>query len=200
MNHRKRFVTVLAALVFLCGAGIAMAQSRGGGGGHSGGGWSGGGGGWSGGGGGWHGGGWQGGGWNGGWHGGNWSSGWHGSWNGGWGGCWNCWRWNGARWAWWGPSVNFWWGVPGGWWWPTGAWWWGAPAWPATAWGISSVDPGPVVFIQRDMGSPVESVVPPPAQAYYYCSDPAGYYPQVTNCNRPWTKVVPNSPPPTLQQ
>jgi len=58
-----------------------------------------------------------------------------------------------------------------------------------------------VVYIQRDMGAVPQDVAPQPApQAYYYCSEPAGYYPQVTNCSRPWTKVIPNSPPPTLMQ
>ena len=185
----------------------------------------GGGGGWSGGGGGWHGGGgWNGGG---GWHGGsgwNGSGGWHGGsgWNGGsgWhGGCWNCgwhggWGWNGSRWVWW-PSVNVWWGVPGAWWWPTAGWWgpwggwWGpSPGWSSASW----ADPGPVTYIQRDSTQSFDSA--PPATGsqgqydqnqyggqgqytYYYCSDPAGYYPQVANCNRPWTRVIPNSPPPT---
>jgi hypothetical protein len=26
----------------------------------------------------------------------------------------------------------------------------------------------------------------------YYCTDPAGYYPQVPNCNKAWLKVVPD--------
>ena len=190
MKHRKLLVTVLGAALFLFVAGVASAQHGGGGHGGAGGGWSGGGG-WHGGGGGmqgggWHGGsGWQGGGWHGGsnWHGGNW----HG------GGCWNCgWRGNFGVWfgAYWWPAYYpyYGYGYPS----------YGYPYYSAAP---AYVDAGPQVYIQRDTG-PIEGGVPPAAQnqgqyTYYYCSDPAGYYPQVANCNRPWTKVVPNSPPPT---
>jgi len=37
-----------------------------------------------------------------------------------------------------------------------------------------------------------------PAQVFYYCDNPAGYYPQVPNCSTPWRTVVAgsNGPPP----
>ena len=54
---------------------------------------------------------------------------------------------------------------------------------------------GPTVYIQQQPGAPVQAA---PQQYSYYCTDPAGYYPQVPNCNKPWLKVVPDgSPQPT---
>lgn len=31
---------------------------------------------------------------------------------------------------------------------------------------------------------------------WYYCNDPAGYYPSVQSCPQGWQRVVPTSPPP----
>jgi hypothetical protein len=33
---------------------------------------------------------------------------------------------------------------------------------------------------------------PPPAPVWYYCTDPAGYYPIVPECTVPWTPVAPS--------
>jgi hypothetical protein len=33
-------------------------------------------------------------------------------------------------------------------------------------------------------------------QYAYYCTSPAGYYPQVQTCAKGWLKVVPESSPP----
>ena len=210
MKKQKLLVTVFAGLLFLVGAGIAAAQSRGGGGMgggggmHGGGGWSGGHGGssWSGGGGNWHGGG---GNWNGGWHGGG------GNWNGGWhGGNWNNWRggWHG--------NVGVWFGFPGTWWWPAyypyGAYpyygyagypyyggYYGGGYYGGGYYGASVGDPGDVVYIQRD-SAPAAPSAPAtrrsgPGEYSYYCIDPPGYYPQVPQCTRPWLKVVPDGSP-----
>jgi hypothetical protein len=178
---RKRILTVLAAAVFVLGAGIASAQSRGGGGMHGGGM---GGGGWSGGSSGWHGGG----SWSGGWHGGSWNNGWH-------GGCWNC--------GWHGSNVGFYVGFPGSWWWPGFApgwgWGWNGWGWPVNS--VQVVDQGPMVFIQRDqVGDGAYTSAPPannaPANQYWhYCIDPPGYFPQVQQCNKEWLQVVPNIAP-----
>jgi hypothetical protein len=40
-----------------------------------------------------------------------------------------------------------------------------------------------------------------PAAAQYYCTDPAGYYPNVQNCRKEWLRVLPEggspgAPPP----
>ena len=58
-------------------------------------------------------------------------------------------------------------------------------------------DSGPQVYIQRDSGDAVAPANPRrPSDYSYYCTDPAGYYPQVASCPSGWLKVVPNSPPP----
>jgi len=226
VSMKKLIVTIAAAVLAVAGAGLAEAQSRGGGGGggaHGGGGgggmggspggaWRGGGssgGSWSGGGGSWNGGSWRGGGgnWNGGWHGGTWNGGWHGgNWNGGWhggtwnrgwnGSCWNC-GWGGG-WGWWGwPSVNLWWGVPGAWWWPASN-----PGWnPGFVQSVPmAFDAGSIVYIQREQ--PVVQSAPAPASGSfigeysYYCTNPAGFFPQVPQCATGWLKVVPQGAPP----
>ncbi|MGH8851944.1 MAG: hypothetical protein ACREYD_13195, partial [Casimicrobiaceae bacterium] len=63
---------------------------------------------------------------------------------------------------------------------------------------------GPQSYIQRDTG---DAVAPPPSGQYsqppeysqpqysYYCTNPAGYYPQVGTCPSGWLKVVPNGAP-----
>jgi hypothetical protein len=33
------------------------------------------------------------------------------------------------------------------------------------------------------------------AANYYYCADPAGYYPYIQNCSKPWMQVVPQNVP-----
>ena len=204
---KKSVLALIAAVALALTAGVADAQrggGGGGGGGRGGGGWSGGGGhgggGWSGGGGGWHGGGsgWHGGGsgWHGGgsgWHGGGWRGGWHG---GGWrGGCWGCgWWWGGAAVI----ATSPWWGWP---------YWWNAPYWGATypvATTYTTYDP--IVYVEQSQG-----VQSPPANApsvpsgspvtWFYCTSPAGYYPYVQSCSKPWMRVVPDAtqPPPSMQ-
>jgi hypothetical protein len=175
----KRTIVVLAVAGSLAIAGTVMARGGGGGGGHGGGGWHGGGGGWHGGGGGWHGGG-------GGWHGGG--GGWHG-------------------------SVGIYLG-PGYWGWP----YYGSYGYYPYPYGYSysyaypypyaypyaygySYPSGPYVaapatdYVER--GS--DSAAAPPV-TWYYCTDPAGYYPYVPRCNQPWHRVAPQdvpAPPPS---
>ena len=36
---------------------------------------------------------------------------------------------------------------------------------------------------------------PAPSQYWYYCTDPAGYYPYVQNCTKAWMQVVPQNDP-----
>jgi hypothetical protein len=43
-------------------------------------------------------------------------------------------------------------------------------------------DPGPTSYIQRDPGY------------RYYCRNPAGFYPEVSNCGTEWLKVLPDAP------
>ena len=38
---------------------------------------------------------------------------------------------------------------------------------------------------------PQQQVAPAPEYYWYYCTNPAGYYPYVQNCNNAWMTVVP---------
>jgi hypothetical protein len=52
---------------------------------------------------------------------------------------------------------------------------------------------GPPVIIQQQ--APDVYVQPAPQPTYwYYCQDPAGYYPYVKQCPKGWMKVVPSPP------
>jgi len=52
---------------------------------------------------------------------------------------------------------------------------------------VVTTAPAPQVIVQ-----PAQSV---PADSYwYYCTQPAGYFPYVQNCSQPWMKVVPQVP------
>lgn len=49
-------------------------------------------------------------------------------------------------------------------------------------------------YIQQE---PVAEAVIQPAPTvnyWYYCTQPAGYFPYVQNCEQPWVKVIPQSP------
>ena len=57
----------------------------------------------------------------------------------------------------------------------------------------------PPVYIQRQPAAPPASAPAPGlASAWYYCQNPAGYYPYVQSCSQPWVSVDPRSvsPPP----
>ncbi len=170
----RKFIIAAASAIALSFAAVpALAQHGGGGhsgGGHSGGGWSGGGGGWHGGGGGWHGGG-------GGWHGGHSHI-----------------------------SVGF--GFPFYWGYPYYGYYgyypyaYGYPYPYAYPYGYYD-DGSQSTYIQRDSGESVAPSYPAPSgefsaprdQYSYYCTNPAGYFPQVNNCPSGWLTVVPNAAP-----
>ncbi len=69
-----------------------------------------------------------------------------------------------------------------------GPWWWGPPyAYPYAA--------PPVI----EQPAPVyEQTTPPaPQPAYwYYCPNPQGYYPYISQCPSGWMRVVPSTAPP----
>lgn len=46
--------------------------------------------------------------------------------------------------------------------------------------------PEPVEYIERSQA--------PSAGYWYYCREPAGYYPTVPNCARTWQKIPPSTP------
>ena len=152
--RRVLFATVIAALLPF--AGVAEAQSHGGGAPHGGGSGN------------WHGGGgnnWHGGG---GWHG----EGWHG-------------------------SVGVYFGPYWGWAWP---YYYGYPygypyAYPFAyyPYDYPYYDPYPA-YAPNTFVAPAPSA--PSTVYWYYCTDPAGYYPYVRTCSKPWMPVLPQNVPP----
>ncbi len=104
----------------------------------------------------------------------------------------------------WGPRVGFYYGGPGYW----GGWpyaWGAGYAWPYAvgagyAWPYAYtplvVNPAPAtqVFIQQESEA-TTPMQPLPATSYwYYCTQPAGYFPYVKDCSHAWMKVVPQLP------
>jgi hypothetical protein len=54
---------------------------------------------------------------------------------------------------------------------------------------VVAAAPAPQVVVQQPV------VAQPAASSYwYYCTQPAGYYPYVQNCSQPWMTVVPQVP------
>jgi len=104
-----------------------------------------------------------------------------------------------------GSSVDFYFGVGPG-------WWGGSPYWrrpyfydpwydPWYAPRTVIIEREPPVYIQRPQTQPAPQpapVAPAAPRVWYYCTDPAGYYPYVPNCNQPWVSVDPSTvaPPP----
>jgi hypothetical protein len=87
------------------------------------------------------------------------------------------------------------WGPPGGppedfGWWHRGRWWHGPhdgrDGWWWIAGGMWHWYPQPVYPAPAPMFQPAPVVVP---GVYYYCGNPAGYYPQVSACLMPWQTV-----------
>jgi len=78
----------------------------------------------------------------------------------------------------------------------------GAPAyWGAQpyAWGAAYALPYAVAPIIVNAVPPAQVIVQPvqeapPASYWYYCAQPAGYFPYVQNCSQLWMKVVPQVP------
>jgi hypothetical protein len=90
----------------------------------------------------------------------------------------------GSPWYWGTPVAVY--GAPG--YYPYGYW---APGFPALVY-----DEGVSYVQQREP----EVVSPQPSRGtashWYYCTEPAGYYPYVQQCSRPWVAVRPNAVPP----
>jgi len=107
----------------------------------------------------------------------------------------------GWRGGYWGPRAGFYYGGPGYWGgWP-GAW----AAWPGV-WGASYAYPynvAPIVinstpqtqlFVQQEPAAAPAPQATPEISYWYYCIQPAGYFPYVKDCSQPWLKVVPQAP------
>ena len=92
--------------------------------------------------------------------------------------------WRGGRWF-HGPH-----GGRAGWWWIVGGVWYFYP---------TPVYPYPDPYQPPVVVLPADQVGAPP-QYFYYCSNPAGYYPYVASCLVPWTRVsggpAVSAPPP----
>jgi hypothetical protein len=101
----------------------------------------------------------------------------HGYWHGGYPGYWHTGYWHHG---WYGGRFGWWWVTGGGW------YWYDAPVYPY---------PGVVSEVYV---TPPANAVPPPAapapQMWYYCDNPAGYYPYVQTCSQPFRPVVPTQP------
>ena len=77
-------------------------------------------------------------------------------------------------------------------WWPAYGWY---PGYPYAYYPVPYYPPAPVVVQQQ----PQVYVQQAPSQAdyyWYYCQNPAGYYPYVKACPGGWMKVVPQTTPP----
>jgi hypothetical protein len=140
----------------------------------------------------------QGGSWHGG-QGGNWNGGWHGG--GGWRGGYGYRGYYGWRGGYWGPGFGVYWGGPL---------WWGAWPYASYAYGYpygygyggypayNMVVDSPTYISEEPASGSFQSAQPAPANNFwYYCADPAGYYPYVKNCNQTWMQVVPQNNPGT---
>jgi len=125
------------------------------------------------------------------------------AWAGGWaGGYWGPrYGWYGAYPGYWGPRVGVYVGAPAYYWgaWPYSLGWGWGYSWPyATAPLVVTAPSTPAVIVQQQPAAPVAET---PASYWYYCTQPAGYFPYVQNCETSWMKVVPqvpgqsNSPP-----
>ncbi|HEX8955849.1 MAG TPA: hypothetical protein VF798_06225 [Burkholderiaceae bacterium] len=105
-------------------------------------------------------------------HGGGWGGGWSGHpgwygnhWHGGWYGGWG------------GVYIDPWWGV-------------GAYSYPYPYYSYPDVVVAPAAPVYVEPNAAAVS----PSGSWYYCQDPAGYYPYVKSCNGAWQQV-PAQPP-----
>ena len=137
-----------------------------------------------------------GGGWGGGW--GGWGGGWGEHWGGGWGGWGHGWvrgygygdgMWHGGRWFHGDHDGRF------GWWWIVGPSWmmynqpfypYPDPMLPPTYIIDETV---PVYSQPLVQAQPQQVPPPPPAQVWYHCRHPDGYYPYVSACPSGWQTV-----------
>lgn len=68
----------------------------------------------------------------------------------------------------------------------------GSPVWVGPRWWPAYVAPPAVVYQTPQ----VYVAAPPPPTYWYYCEDPAGYYPYVQECRGGWRTIVPPATPP----
>lgn len=79
-----------------------------------------------------------------------------------------------------------------GWWWIVAGMWY---FYPAPVYPYPNPYEPPVVLVEQAPPAPPPVAAPPaPPQYWYYCQNPAGYYPYVAKCRGPW-QAVPATPP-----
>ena len=88
--------------------------------------------------------------------------------------------WIGPGWGAWGP----------GW----GGWGWVPPVYPYYTAPEVIIQQQPPVYVEPRQTQPEDEGY------WYYCPNPAGYYPYVTKCPEGWLKVVPTPTPPTPKE
>jgi hypothetical protein len=88
---------------------------------------------------------------------------------------------------------------------------WGAWPYAAAAWGVGygayafgypyGVAPvvvnnvsTPQVYVEQEPAPQSAPAAAPATNYWYYCTQPAGYFPYVKDCAAPWMKVVPQAP------
>lgn len=91
--------------------------------------------------------------------------------------------WRGGRWehGWHDGRFAWWWIVNGGWY-----------FYPTPIYPYPTYVP-PAIVMQQAPPMPTGL---PPAQFWYFCDNPKGYYPYVAACNGPWREVPATPPPP----
>jgi len=94
--------------------------------------------------------------------------------------------WRGGVW------IHDWHGGRFGWWWTLGGFWY---LYPEPIYPYPTYVP-PAIVVQQ--APPVPTGLPP-AQFWYYCDNPQGYYPYVASCNGTW-RSVPVTPPAAPQK
>ena len=93
--------------------------------------------------------------------------------------------------GWYGPSVGVYVGAPA-----YGLW--GYPYYPGAVYGPSAAIPYPpdAPPMAGSFSPPDAGQGPAPSSYWYYCANPAGYYPNVQQCPSGWTQVAPQGAPP----
>lgn len=94
--------------------------------------------------------------------------------------------WHGGRW------VRDWHDGRFAWWWVAGGWWY---VYPEPIHPYPTYVP-PAIVVEQ---APPQPAGLPPAQYWYFCDEPKGYYPYVASCTSPW-RPVPAQPQPQSQQ
>jgi hypothetical protein len=59
---------------------------------------------------------------------------------------------------------------------------------------VVNAAPAPQVFIQQEVLPATPAPAAPTDSYWYYCTQPAGYFPYVKDCSQAWMKVVPQVP------